>query len=146
MRVDGVKQHVPFYSDGIHTVKELLIDFNKDYFIKEENLKSENVSADYVPALGEIIEYEWRFNLSKGAKIGNVNDKEKEILMEIVKKIVDVIDVKFVSIDIVRLTNNQYMVMEINSGVMMENLIKLQENGEQIAKALYESAIDLMFN
>ncbi|MCR5146150.1 MAG: hypothetical protein K6B70_02205 [Clostridia bacterium] len=132
--------------DGIHTVRELLIDFNKEYFSKEENLKNENVSADYVPALGEIIEYEWRFNLSKGAKIGNVDDKEKEILMEIVKKIVEVIDVKFVSIDIVKLTNNQYMVMEINSGVMMENLIKLQENGEQIAKDLYENAIDLMFN
>lgn len=132
--------------DGIHTVRELLIDFNKEYFSKEENLKNENVSADYVPALGEIIEYEWRFNLSKGARIGNVDDKEKEILIKIVKKIVEVIGVKFVSIDIVKLTNNQYMVMEINSGVMMENLIKLQENGEQIAKDLYGEAIDLMFS
>lgn len=132
--------------DGIHTVRELLIDFNKEYFSKEENLKNENVSADYVPALGEIIEYEWRFNLSKGAKISNVDDKEKEMLIEIVKKIVEIIGVKFVSIDIVKLTNNQYMVMEINSGVMMENLIKLQENGEQIAKDLYGEAIDLMFS
>ena len=132
--------------DGIHTVRELLIDFNKEYFSKEENFKNENVSADYVPALGEIIEYEWRFNLSKGAKISNVDDKEKEILMEIVRKIVEVIGVKFVSIDTVKLTNNQYMVMEINSGVMMENLIKLQENGEQIAKDLYGEAIDLMFS
>jgi len=132
--------------DGIHTVRELLIDFNKEYFSKEENLKNENVSADYIPASGEIIEYEWRFNLSKGAKISNVDDKEKEILIEIVRKIVEVIGVKFVSIDIVKLTNNQYMVMEINSGVMMENLIKLQENGEQIAKDLYGEAIDLMFS
>ena len=132
--------------DGIHTVRELLINFNSEYFSKEENLKNENVSADYVPALGEVIEYEWRFNLSKGAKISNVNDKEKEILMGIVRKIVEAIDVKFVSIDIVKLTNQQYMVMEINSGVMMENLIKLQENGEQIAKDLYGKAIDLMFS
>ena len=132
--------------DGIHTVRELLIDFNKEYFSKEENFKNDNISADYIPSLGEIIEYEWRFNLSKGAKISNVDDKEKEILMGIVRKIVEVIGVKFVSIDIVKLTNNQYMVMEINSGVMMENLIKLEENGEQIAKDLYGDAIDLMFN
>lgn len=132
--------------DGIHTVRELLIDFNKEYFSKEENFKNDNISADYIPALGEIIEYEWRFNLSKGAKISNVDDKEKEILMGIVRKIVEVIGVKFVSIDIVKLTNNQYIVMEINSGVMMENLIKLEENGEQIAKDLYGDAIDLMFN
>ena len=124
----------------------MLIDFNKEYFSKEENFKNDNISADYIPALGEIIEYEWRFNLSKGAKISNVDDKEKEILMGIVRKIVEVIGVKFVSIDIVKLTNNQYMVMEINSGVMMENLIKLEENGEQIAKDLYGDAIDLMFN
>lgn len=132
--------------DGIHTVRELLINFNKEYFSKEENLNNKSVSADYIPASGEIIEYEWRFNLSKGAKIDNVDDKEKEILMNIVRKIVEVIGVKFVSIDIVKLTNQQYMVMEINSGVMMENLIKLQENGEQIAKDLYGEAIDLMFS
>lgn len=132
--------------DGIHTVRELLINFNSEYFSKEQNLKNENVSADYIPALGEVIEYEWRFNLSKGAKISNVDDKEKEILMGLVRKIVGAIDVKFVSIDIVKLTNQKYMVMEINSGVMMENLIKLQENGEQIAKYLYGEAIDLMFN
>lgn len=131
--------------DGIHTVRELLINFNSEYFSKEENFKNESVSADYIPALGEIIEYEWRFNLSKGAKISNTDDKEKEILMGIVRKIVEAIELKFVSIDIVKLTNNQYMVMEINSGVMMENLIKLQENGEQIAKDLYGDAIDLMF-
>lgn len=131
--------------DGVHTVRELLIDFNKEYFSKEENLKNENVHADYVPKLGEIVEYEWRFNLSKGAKMTDVDEDEKALLMNIVRKIVEVIGVKFVSIDIVKLTDNQYMVMEINSGVMMENLIKLKENGEEIAKDLYGEAIDLMF-
>ena len=131
--------------DGVHTVRELLNDFNNEYFGKEENLKKENICVDYIPQLGEIIEYEWRFNLSKGSKIADVDDKEKIILMELVKKIVKVINVKFVSIDLVKLSNNQYMVMEINSGVMMENLIKLKKDGVKIAKELYEAAIDLMF-
>lgn len=131
--------------DGVHTVKELLIDFNREYFSKEENLKNESISAEYIPKLGEIVEYEWRFNLSKGAKIADVEDEEKDVLMSIVNKIVEVIGVKFVSIDIVKLANNQYMVMEINSGVMMENLIKLRDDGEKIAKELYGEAIDLMF-
>ena len=132
--------------DGKQTVRELLIDFNREYFSKEENLKNENISADYIPKLGEIVEYEWRFNLSKGAKIADIDEQEKEILMDIVRNIVEVIGVKFVSIDIVKLVNNQYMVMEINSGVMMENLVRLQENGEQIAKEMYGEAIDLMFS
>ena len=131
--------------DGVHTVRELLLEFNEEFFGNDENLKNENVSLDYIPKLDEKIEYEWRFNLSKGAKIANVEAEEKTILMNIVEKIVKVVDVKFVSIDIVRLSNNQYMVMEINSGVMMENLVKLKEDGIEIAKDLYGEAIDLMF-
>lgn len=66
-------------------------------------------------------------------------------MMNMINNIIKVIDLKFVSIDIVKLTNNQYMVMEINSGVMMENLVKLQDDGIQIAKSVYGEAIDLMF-
>ena len=131
--------------DGVHSVKELLIEFNSEYFGDERNLKNENISVDYIPKFGEKIEYEWRFNLSRGAKIADVDDEEKNILMNMINNIIKVIDLKFVSIDIVKLTNNQYMVMEINSGVMMENLVKLQDDGIQIAKSVYGEAIDLMF-
>lgn len=131
--------------DGVHSVKELLIEFNSEYFGDERNLKNENISADYIPKFGEKIEYEWRFNLSRGAKIADVDDEEKNILINMINNIIKVIDLKFVSIDIVKLTNNQYMVMEINSGVMMENLVKLQDDGIQIAKSVYGEAIDLMF-
>ena len=122
-----------------------MIEFNSEYFGDERNLKSENISADYIPKFGEKIEYEWRFNLSRGAKIADVDDEEKNILMNMINNIIKVINLKFVSIDIVKLTNNQYMVMEINSGVMMENLVKLQDDGIQIAKSVYGEAIDLMF-
>lgn len=131
--------------DGVHSVKELLIEFNSEYFGDERNLKNENISVDYIPKFGEKIEYEWRFNLSRGAKIADVDDEEKNILINMINNIIKVIDLKFVSIDIVKLTNNQYMVMEINSGVMMENLVKLQDDGIQIAKSVYGEAIDLMF-
>lgn len=132
--------------DGVHTVKELLMQFNGEYFSKDSNLKKPKVSVDYIPKLGEKIEYEWRFNLSKGAKIADVTDDEKAVLMELVNRIVKVINLKFVSIDIVKLSNNEFMVMEINSGVMMENLIKLDKNGEKIAKDIYMEAVNMMFD
>lgn len=132
--------------DGVHTVKELLMQFNGEYFSKDSNLKNQKVSVDYIPKLGEKIEYEWRFNLSKGAKIADVTDDEKAVLMELVNRIVKVINLKFVSIDIVKLSNNEFMVMEINSGVMMENLIKLDKNGEKIAKDIYMEAVNMMFD
>lgn len=131
--------------DGSRSVKQLLEEFNYEYFSNIENCKNEEISLEYVPKIGEKIEYEWRFNLSKGAKITDVSDKEKRELMSLVNSIVNTIDLKFVSIDIVKLTNNEYMVMEINSGVMMENLIKLEENGFEIAKEMYEEAVKMMF-
>ena len=131
--------------DGVHTVKQLLEDFNYEYFSNIENCKNEELALDYIPKLGEIVEYEWRFNLSKGAKISKVSDVEKNKLMSLVNLIVNTIDLKFVSIDIVELINDEYMVMEINSGVMMENLIKLEENGVEIAKDIYEEAVKMMF-
>ena len=131
--------------DGSRSVKQLLEEFNYDYFSHLENCKNEEISLDYIPKTGEKIEYEWRFNLSKGAKITDVSAKEKRELMSLVNSIVNTIDLKFVSIDIVKLTNNEYMVMEINSGVMMENLIKLEENGFEIAKEMYEEAVKMMF-
>ena len=63
-----------------------------------------------------------------------------------VNKVIDVIDLDFVSIDIVKLENNEFKIMEINSGVMMENLINLKEDGEKIAKSIYEIAIQKMFS
>jgi len=131
--------------DGIHTVKQLLEEFNYEFFSNIENCKNEKISINYIPKPGEKIEYEWRFNLSKGAKITKVTEAERNKLMNFVHLIVNAIDLKFVSIDIVKLTNNKYMVMEINSGVMMENLIKLEENGYQIAKDIYEEAVKMMF-
>lgn len=132
--------------DGEKTIKELLKDFNNSYFSKEENLKNENIDINYIPKKNEKIEYEWRFNLSKGAIIEDVNDEEKKELIKLVNKVIDVIDLDFVSIDIVKLENNEFKIMESNSGVMMENLINLKEDGEKIAKSIYEIAIQKMFS
>ena len=35
--------------------------------------------------------------------------------------------------------------MEINSGVMLDNFIRLHDNGYNIAKQTYKEAIELMF-
>ena len=73
---------------------------------------------------------------------------EKEIKTEILKlatKVANTIDLIFGSIDIIRDKNSKYYVLEINSGVMMDNLIKENENGYEIAKSIYKKAIKAMF-
>ena len=52
----------------------------------------------------------------------------------------------FCSVDIIKTKDSNFYVMEINSGVMMQNFIKQNENGYMIAKLIYKEAIIEMFN
>ena len=64
---------------------------------------------------------------------------------EIVNKINAIISLSFCSVDIVKTIENGYLVMEINSGVMMNNFISQQKDGYCIAKNIYKKAILSMF-
>ena len=57
--------------------------------------------------------------------------------IEIAKKI----GLGFGSIDIIKTSDNELFVMEINSGVMMENFIKQIPEGYSIAKKIYTKVI-----
>ena len=50
----------------------------------------------------------------------------------------------FASVDIVETKNDGYKVIEVNSGVMLTNFASHSEEGYQLAKGIYSSAIKLM--
>ena len=54
-------------------------------------------------------------------------------------------DIKYGSIDIIKTTDGHYYVMEINSGLMMDNFILQHENGKEVARKIYKEAIIKMF-
>lgn len=127
--------------NGKNTIYELLCEFNKEYFEKISNKKLNKVLKT-----NEIYEYNWQFNLSKGSMPFLLEDKQKEeMIKQMAKKISDIIGTKFASIDIVELEDNSFLLLEINSGVMMDNLSINLENGKQLAKNIYSKAIDEMF-
>lgn len=136
------KKELPkVYGDDVSSIKELLRNFNYEYFKDYDG-----VNKDIILKENEEYIYNWKFNLSGGAKASF--DIEKEIKTEILKlatKVANTIDLKFGSIDIIRDKNGKYYVLEINSGVMMDNLIKENENGYEIAKSIYKKAIKAMF-
>ena len=127
--------------DGIKTIKELLVEFNPDYFDKlndEELLK--------VLPVGQTYEYGWKFNLSRGAKSSlDIDESEAEEISRIIDKVRNIGNVNFCSVDIIKTTDNKYMVMEINSGIMMKNFIAQNVDGIKIAKSIYTEAIKKMF-
>ena len=88
----------------------------------------------------------WKHNLSQGAKAEMVTDEVlKEKLEAMAKKVAQVLDVRFVSIDISQLTTGELYVMEVNSGVVISKAIDQLENGYEEAKRIYQKAIEKVF-
>lgn len=128
------------YGNGIHTIKELLIKLNYDYF-KDKELNKE---YDIILDKGNIFEYDWRFNLSNGATAKIVNDKLLlKRLSDLALLVTDKINAKFVTVDIIK-SNNNYYLIELNSGVCINKVCNFID--KNIAKDIYSQAIHKMFD
>ena len=126
--------------DGIHTKGELASKFNS-YFIKHQI-----DNYQYIPKLNEKIELDFRFNLSNGAILfTDIKPDLKEKLINIALNTSKKLNIVFGSIDIIHTKNNELLVLEANSGVMMNNFINLYKNGYDEAYNIYRDAIILMF-
>ena len=132
--------------DGNSNILELLKKFNYNYYSKEENIKSLNYNLEEILPLNKKIEIDFKFNLSRGSKLFMDIDNNKKIKLEkIIYSILNKLDIKFASIDIIETDNDELLVLEANSGVMMDNFIELNENGKDIAKSIYKEAIEFLF-
>ena len=137
------KERPTVIGDSVSTVKELAIKFN-DYF--KDNYKVIK-NPDYIPKVNEIIEIDFRFNLSCGARLFTEIDTEfKNRIMEIATLVTKKLDISFASVDIIYTKDNKLLVLEANSGVMMDNYIKQCNNGYINAYNVYKEAIKVMFN
>lgn len=129
--------------DGKSTIHELLCKFNNYYF---ENISGDDKLNKILP-LNDVYEYNWQFNLSKGALPYFIDDEElKKTIQNLSIKVSKILNLEFASIDIVQLNTDEFLILEINSGVMMNNFMNIMPNGNDIAKKIYEEAIDKMFN
>lgn len=130
------------YGDGVSTIRDLLLKFNPSYF--QKRLQSEEYNR--ILALGEEYEYSWQFNLSKGAIPFPVDDQEVcSKLNSLIDRMITELKFGFCSIDIIETFDGEMLVIEINSGVMMKNYLTFVENGREIVKDIYKSAIEEMF-
>jgi len=127
--------------NGKNTIKELLIELNPYYF------KDKCLSQEYNNILdtGEIFEYDWRFNLSKGATAKLVEDNSLyEMLSNIALDICNKINAKFISVDIIK-CNNSFYLIEANSGVCINKVCNFIDKDLKIVKEIYREAILEMF-
>ena len=128
--------------NGKNTIYELLLEFNRSYFDKIEC----DDKLNRVLNKDEVFEYNWQFNLSKGAMPFLLDDKDKEYrIRDMALSVSKVLGIKFASVDIIELNNGELLVLETNSGVMMSNFSVNLSNGKDIAKDIYTKVVKEMF-
>lgn len=147
-----IRPHVT--GDGLRSIRELLCDRIRqaadsqlrELFSYEQQPASlfGGRSADTVPADGEELVLEWKHNLGQGAAAQLVTDSEimKELSLPVMRA-VELFDLQFASIDVVKAPDG-YKILEINSGVMMENLARTDDVCYELAKKTYRKAIHSM--
>ena len=124
--------------DGKKTVKELL----KDYNNYDKLMEIDNLDLDYLPKENERFELSWKHNLGGGANPKLVTDNQLLLILEkLAIDCVNKLDISFASIDIIEKENNLFEVLEINSGVMIENFSSYCDQYYNLSKNAIREAI-----
>lgn len=146
IRLIYTKQRPFVVGDGVHTVSHLLLEYisNNAQAIVINEIESEEYNK--ILSKGEVFYLNWKHNLGQGAY---AEMQDSDLIMQeitsIVNSVVNKMNVRFASIDIVD-CNGEYKVLEINSGVMMEHFSQQSEKMYQIAKSIYKEAILCMLS
>ena len=134
------KKEKPFViGDGNSNLQELILKSDiQDIY--------ENLDMNYIPKMDEKIEVSWKHNLSRGAIPMPIDDdKLRDKIEKLAVDAAKAIGITFATIDIINTTQNELLVMEINSSVCMDKFSKLYPDGYNIAKNVFTKAILKMF-
>ena len=144
------KERMFVEGNGVDTIKELV----SEKYANQDNIFLSNLSllsllnsidssdCDLVLEAGRKYNLNWKHNLGKGAEpIILQDEKEKENLTDIALSAAAVIGVNFASVDIIKTAKGEYLILEINSGIMMEQFAKHSEEYYKIAKEIYKKAV-----
>ena len=154
LSVAFMKKRPSLVGDGKRTVKELLCDkimglddkelLNMLTYEKQPKAFTASLKGSAVPKKDSEVLLEWKHNLGQGSKPEVVKDSVLlEELVSLAEKAVDFFGLRFASVDIVK-AGDSFRILEINSGVMMENLAKTDEILRKRTKETYRKAIRLM--
>ncbi len=133
------KKIVPsIVGDGVLSIGEL---------IEAKNImldgKAVKFNLDYTKKLnkGERLNLSWKRNLCLGSSPFIINKPDPRMIY-LAQRAIYNLDIKFCSVDIIRLKNGELKILEINAGVMMRYLAQCENvNGYQLAFDVYKKAI-----
>ncbi len=134
--------------DGEATLAQLIARESSDQtlLVKQQLLAKNADVLDKVLADGEEHLLHWQHNLSKGSRPQVVKDAALlGRLTQLAQEVVQALTMRFVSVDIIEF-ENELLVLEVNSGVMMDNYVRLLPDGYQQAKQVYGNVMTVMFD
>lgn len=142
------KQQPIVVGNGKDTFKGLLSTALLKLEISEEvyaeALSTPMEKLDKIIPDGEAVVVLWKHNLGKGSQPVIVKDRDLfNRLHNLAERARTCCGVEFASVDIVE-SSGEYFVLEINSGVMIENLAKTLPNGYDLAVSIYGKALSRM--
>ncbi len=131
--------------DGESTLKQLCAK-SPDFMSEGGYIKQSLSRWNEVISRDEKVVLNWKHNLGQGAKpivvdTMDFSTKAKNIVQEAIA----LFHLRFASIDLI-ISDNTWKILEINSGVMMENFAEQSSQNFQKAKEIYAKAIDKMFD
>ncbi len=141
------KKTLPFVvGNGIDNVERLIQLEFKSNALKYINQLTKD-EKKYIPKLNEEINISWKFNLSQGAESTNIEDENLlYLIQQLSLKAANAIHINFSSVDVIETVNGAFLIMEINSGVVINKFIDHDPSNYKIAKSIYKKAIFSMFN
>jgi glutathione synthase/RimK-type ligase-like ATP-grasp enzyme len=138
------KERPSVTGDGRKTLLTLVSEAVAGARLSPAALDLAGLDALSIPPAGRVIPVEWRHNLGQGAKAVVIDPKTPEAapIVQLASRAFDRLGLRFASIDIVEVAG-RHLVLEANSGVMLEVMARASTNGEALADQIYHRALDL---
>jgi glutathione synthase/RimK-type ligase-like ATP-grasp enzyme len=135
--------------DGRSSVLELIEQLHLNGSLSQElagqAIEQHRGELRQVPDLGQEVLIGWKHNLGEGSAPHLVDEGPLyDQLVELARRAAQAINIRFASVDIVD-SSGDLLVLEINSGVMMEYFVRHTPEGRQKAKHTYAKALTKMF-
>lgn len=138
-------KNIPFVvGNGTSTLRELFISYAQTHADFPLNFNETDDDSGILEQ-GKKYYLNWKHNLGQSAYPKIIKDKSLVArLSELVLKAANAVNIKFASVDIIKIKEDDFLVLEINSGVMMDYFSQISSSNYQIAKNIYQEAIEKM--
>lgn len=104
-------------------------------------------NSNHIPLCDESVNISWKFNLSQGAKSKPIDNKAiLENVQMLSLRATQAIHINFASVDFVETFSGDLLIMEINSGVVLNQFIENNPENYNVAKTIYRQALLAMFD